>query len=253
MTANTIDVEHRLDAPERLADLEASGLLDATALDALDALTRAAHIAFGAGTTAAVTAVTADEQVVVSVFAEGGMLPPGSTVPLTHSLCKQVVMAGEPYVVDDATADPGHGPAVRDLGVGAYIGSPLRGTKGTVVGAMCVVTAGPRAWTAQELSLLSSLAAAAETVITLHSAARTERIARSSGAVPVEAAARVQHDLRTPLTSLLGFLEVLLDDSGADALKDGQLYALRRSHASAERLLEAVDYLDHPTPVLLGA
>jgi GAF domain-containing protein len=251
MSEGRTDVEDRLGAPERLADLEASGLLDTTTVDALDALTRAAHTAYGTDTTAAITAVTASEQVVVSVFAAGAALSPGSSVPLTHSLCKQVVLAGEPYVLDDAAADPSHGLTVRDLGIGAYLGSPLRGTKGTVIGAMCIVTAGPRVWTDQELSLLDSLAAAAQTVVALQSAARTERIARSSGAVPAGASARVQHDLRTSLTSLLGFLELVLDETGPDALKDGQLYALRRSHASAERLLETVDYLDHPGSVLL--
>lgn len=204
----------------------------------------------GADTTAAVTAITATSQVVVSLSAgEGEPSPPGSSVPLSHSMCKHVVISGEPYVVDDATLEPAHALAVRDFGVGAYVGFPLRGTKGTVLGAVCAATPGPRQWTAQELCTMGALATAAEAVVAMHTAARSERVARISGVVPTDPSERVLHDLRTPLTSLLGFLESLLDDAEAGGFNEAQRDALRRSHANAERLRSAVDYLDHPAAI----
>jgi GAF domain-containing protein len=244
MSDQVVGDEDLLNAPTRLADLEVSGLLDDTTLEALDALTLAAQTALGPDVVAAITAITADTQVVVSISAGRDAPEAGHRMPLSHSICKRVVMSGEPYVLDDATAVPAHAPSVRDFGVGAYLGSPVHGPRGTVVGAMCVVTPDPRRWTEQELSVLGSLAAAAETVVAMHAAARSERIARSSGAVPASSSARVQHDLRTPLTILLGCLELLLEDEGA--FRDEHLDLLRRSHASAERLHDAVDYLRHP-------
>ena len=206
----------------------------------------AAHTALGDDTIAAVTAITADEQVIVSIAAEGEKPPPSTVVPLSHSMCKHVVSSGGPYVVDDAALDLTHALAARDFGIGAYIGFPLRGPGGTVLGAVCAATPGPREWTDRELAVLGSLAAAAESVVAMHAAARGERIARISGSVPTGESARVQHDLRTPLTAILGFIELLLEDAGEGAFNEDQLDALRRSHSNAEQLRDTVDYLRHP-------
>ncbi|WZH52534.1 MAG: GAF domain-containing protein [Nocardioides alkalitolerans] len=229
-------------SPARLADLEASGLLDSPVVAALDALTDVARTALGADTTALVTAITADEQIVVSIADAGPTRQQPGPSPLSDSLCKNVVMTGEPYVdadVADDAADPGKW---SRLGVGAYAGFPLRGPQGTVLGAVCVVTPQPREWTPLDLQVMRSLASAAEFVVAMLAIARHERLARLSGAVPLDPLARVQHGLRTPLTSLLGFLELLIDGSVGDVTSE-QLAALERCHRNALELREAVDVL----------
>lgn len=231
-----------LASEDRLADLASSGLLDESVTTALDALTAVAHTALGHGTTALVTAVTADRQIVVSMAGGNPHRPQPAPVPLSDSLCKHVVVTGEPYVdgaVADDAADPGKW---ARLGVGAYAGFPLRGPRGTVLGAVCVVTSESRAWTSLDLQVMRSLTTAAEFVVEMLAIARQERLARLSGAVPLEPRARVQHGLRTPLTSLLGFLELLIDGSVGD-FTDAQLVALDRCHRNALELRDAVDRL----------
>lgn len=235
----------RLESTERLADLEASGVLDMTVISALDALTSVAHAALGADTTAMVTAITADHQIVLSLAAEGDTRPRPAPVPLTHSLCKNVVITGEPYVDAAVAAEEADPDKWRRLGVGAYAGFPLRGPQGAVLGAVCAVAPTARDWTPLDLQILRSLTTAAEFVVAMMAMARRERLARISGAVPQDPLARIQHGLRTPLTSLLGFLDLLLDGSVGDFTSD-QLAALHRCHTSALRLRETVESLDSP-------
>ncbi|WP_447643316.1 histidine kinase dimerization/phospho-acceptor domain-containing protein [Nocardioides zeae] len=105
-----------------------------------------------------------------------------------------------------------------------------------------MVSPHPRDWTALDLQVMRSLTTAAEFVVSMLALARQERLARLSGAVPLEPLARVQHGLRTPLTSLLGFLELLIDGSVGD-FTDDQLTALDRCHRNALELRDAVDVL----------
>nr|WP_241728753.1 GAF domain-containing protein [Nocardioides zeae] len=227
---------------ERLADLESSGLLDEPIVGALDALTKVAHTALGDDTTALVTAITADEQIVVSLASHGAPGDRPLPVPLSHSLCKTVVITGEPHVDAAVADDVLHPGKWSHLGVGAYAGFPLRGPRGTVLGAVCVITPEPRAWTSLDLQVMRSLTTAAEFVVSMLAIARRERLARLSGAVPLEPVARVQHGLRTPLTSLLGFLELLVDGSVGDLTVE-QLDALERCRRNALELRDAVDVL----------
>jgi hypothetical protein len=229
----------RLGSPERLTDLDESGLLDAAASAALDALTQAARAALGTDITALVNVVTADRQVTVSISTDRETPDPKPTVSLSHSMCKNVVLSGEPYLVDNAADDARHALAVRDFGVGAYVGFPLHGTRGTVLGAVCAVVPSPRHWTATDLDILGSLTAAAEAVVAMHTAARHARMARLSGPVPTDPTARMQHIVRTPLTSLIGYLD-LLSDGTLGELNGAQLNALRRCQTNADRLHEAV-------------
>lgn len=235
----------RLESTERLADLEASGVLDMSVISALDALTAVAHAALGADTTAMVTAITADHQIVLSLAAEGDTRPRPAPMPLTESLCKNVVITGEPYVDAAVAAEEADPDKWRRLGVGAYAGFPLRGPQGAVLGAVCAVAPTARDWTPLDLQILRSLTTAAEFVVAMMAMARRERLARISGAVPQDPLARIQHGLRTPLTSLLGFLDLLLDGSVGDFTSD-QLAALHRCHTSALRLRETVESLDSP-------
>lgn len=243
------DEPSELSSPHRLADLEASGLLRSS-VAALDALTVAACTSLGPGTTAAITVVSDRDQLMVSAATAtdpatdtvAESLPAGTTRPLSHSLCTHVVGGGEPYVVVDASLDARHAIVHRDLGIGAYAGFPLRGARGTVLGAVCASTPGPRRWSTFDLGVLGSLATAASSVVAMHTAARQERLARISGSVPAEPLARIHHDLRTPLTSLFGFLDLMLDGAVGD-FTPVQLDALRRCHTSAGRLLDAVDDL----------
>ncbi len=113
------------------------------------------------GTPSAEISLLTDVRVVVgAVAALPG--PAGTRTSLEETLCAQVVAAGAPLVVEDATADPRvdavRGPVAE---VGAYLGVPLVDGAGQVVGAMCVYQPGPRVWTEDEVATLERLADAA--------------------------------------------------------------------------------------------
>jgi signal transduction histidine kinase len=109
-------------------------------------------------------------------------------MPLSHSLCQQVVVSGAPLLVEDAPNDSRvcDNLAVRDLGLVAYTGIPLRDSDGHAIGSFCVIDQAPRAWTDDDIETLSELAMSAMTEIEL----RGEIAARGQA----EAALRAAND-----------------------------------------------------------
>ncbi|WP_432491968.1 SpoIIE family protein phosphatase [Kineococcus auxinigenes] len=87
----------------------------------------------------------------------------GSTGPLVESLCTVTAAGAEPLVVVDAAADARVAalPPVTSGAVGAYLGVPLVGHDGHVVGALCVFDPLPRQWAPGDVEVLTELAVAA--------------------------------------------------------------------------------------------
>ncbi|WP_433221442.1 GAF domain-containing protein [Dactylosporangium sp. CS-047395] len=81
--------------------------------------------------------------------------------PLTHSVCQYVVGSGAALTITDARRDPvlHTSDAIRDLGVVAYAGVPVRDRTGHVLGALCAIDTRPRPWTEREISTLRHIAA----------------------------------------------------------------------------------------------
>jgi diguanylate cyclase (GGDEF)-like protein len=87
--------------------------------------------------------------------------------PLSHSFCKHVVEHDAPLVIEDARADPlvEKNLAVRDLGVIAYAGVPLRLSDGEVLGSFCAIDGKPHRWSDHDLEVLADLAELARGLI----------------------------------------------------------------------------------------
>ncbi|GAB7189454.1 hypothetical protein NUM3379_01600 [Kineococcus sp. NUM-3379] len=124
----------------------------------------------------------------VSLVHEQGQRFPGQTglaqpwaaqggTPLSHSFCQHVVASGEPLVVADARTEPlvADNLAIRDLGVVAYAGYPVRADDGTVLGSFCVISDEPRTWSGDELHVVADLAEAAGAEVRLRLLAAAER------------------------------------------------------------------------------
>ena len=112
---------------------------------------------------ALVSLVDADRQ-----FFPGGageLAEPWATkreTPLSHSFCRHVAAGGRTRVYRDAREHPQvrDNLAIRDLGVVAYAGVPLTDADGRALGSLCAIDTRPRDWTADELAILTDLAAA---------------------------------------------------------------------------------------------
>ena len=150
-------------AEQRLAALHETGLLGAPAEERFDRLTRLARRLLGVPV-ALVSLLDADRQRFLSAQ---GLPEPWAglrQIPLAYSFCRSVVEAGLPMSVSDAREDPRvrDNPAIKDLGVIAYLAIPLALPDGCVIGALCGIDHRPRAWTAAEEAALQDLAGAVE-------------------------------------------------------------------------------------------
>ncbi|MGI8549877.1 MAG: diguanylate cyclase [Dehalococcoidia bacterium] len=174
-----VDATEAVRDPARLDALHRTGLLDSPAEEAFDRLTRLASKIIGVSV-ALVSLVDSDRQFFKSASGLSEPWVSQRQTPLSHSFCQHVVASGKPLVIDDARQDPilRHNPAIPDLGVVAYAGVPLTTTDGKSLGSFCVIDPEPRAWTDDDLSVLSDLAAAAMTEIELR--ARQQELTRAN-------------------------------------------------------------------------
>jgi GAF domain-containing protein len=159
-------------APRRLAALRRAGLTGMAREEPFDQLARlAARLTHSP--TALVSLVDEDRQLFKGAC--GVAEPWGSEggTPLSHSFCKHVVASGEPLVVEDAREHPllRDNPAIRDMGVIAYLGVPLSDGEGNVLGSLCVVDSRPRQWTDDEVEVVRSIAPTVMSTVELRAAA----------------------------------------------------------------------------------
>ncbi|MEV8505139.1 SpoIIE family protein phosphatase [Actinoplanes sp. NPDC051475] len=89
--------------------------------------------------------------------------------PLSHSFCRHVVIEGSTKVFSDARlyAQVRDNLAIPDLGVVAYAGVPLTDADGQTLGSLCAIDTQPRAWTGDELAILTDLAEACSSELRL--------------------------------------------------------------------------------------
>lgn len=156
------------DSQPRLEALRRTGLLDSPPEEAFDRLTRLGALILGVPI-ALVSFVEDDREFFKSAVGLPEPLASERELPLSHSFCQYVVGAREPLIVDDAHEHPmlRDNPSVREYNVRAYAGVPLFVPGGHALGAFCVIDTVPREWTPNEVKLLTDLAAAAVTEITL--------------------------------------------------------------------------------------
>jgi serine phosphatase RsbU (regulator of sigma subunit) len=130
---------------------------------------------------ALVSFVSADEQVFPGALGLPEPWQHSRRTPLSHSFCQHVVRTRAPLVIADARVDPlvWENLAIRDLGVVAYLGVPLVGAEGEVVGSLCAIDDRPREWTGTEVAVLQDLADACSSELQL----RTLRARAAEAAV----------------------------------------------------------------------
>jgi two-component system CheB/CheR fusion protein len=170
------DVTGVLADPARLDALRQASVLDTPPEPSFDRLAALAARLLRAPV-ALVSLVDTERQFFKSCV---GLPEPWNTLrqtPLSHSFCRHVVTSGEPLVVEDARVHAvlKDNLAVRDLGINAYAGIPLRTASGHVLGSFCVTDTQPRRWTDEDLDTLHTLAGSVVTELELRRSASEHR------------------------------------------------------------------------------
>lgn len=152
--------------PKRLAALEATGLFTTERDEAFDRLTRLAARILHAPV-ATLSLVDDRRQFLKSSL--GLPEPWASTheIGLDRSICKHVVITGQPLLIDDLRFHPAHktNPSIHAAGVISYAGVPLRCATGEILGCLTVTDVRARTWTDEELGLLQDIAGSVMTEI----------------------------------------------------------------------------------------
>ncbi|ABS03510.1 SpoIIE family protein phosphatase [Kineococcus radiotolerans] len=184
--------EARVAAARRLqpAATTATGRARGAGQSAWPALDRLAGLAARLlGTPAAQVSLLSDVQ---TVPAAAGLDPQAhaGAGPLADSLCTVTAAGGGPLVVSDAATDERVAglPPVTSGAVGAYLGVPLTGQDGHVVGALCVFDPAPRTWNATDVALLSDLATAVASELELSALSVDYEAARQRWQLSITAA-----------------------------------------------------------------
>lgn len=271
-------VEDAVRDGRRLAAVRATGLLDSEVEEAFDRLTR---LAVRLVKIPAAFVSLVDERRDFYKSACGFGEPLASSRQLEGpTFCHYTILSAEPLVIPDTNADPVYRdvPTVRSLGVAAYVGIPIL-FNGQVIGAFCAIDSVPHAWTEDEVTVLTELAAVAVSEISLRAARaesdrfrnEAEMLAAESGAaqlelenqaktlakqaselerarVDAEAANRAKsdflagmsHDLRTPLNAIGGYAQ-LIEMGVHGPVTDGQRNAASRIVRAQRHLLTLID------------
>ena len=167
-----------LSAPDRLAAIAATGLLDAMPEEAFDRFARLAARLLGApiGT---ITFVHPERQYFVGLHGLPEPWCSNRSVPIEYSYCQFVVVSRAPLLVTDAMRDSrvAGNRSTTDLGIRAYAAVPVF-SGSEILGALGVAASATRVWSEADVETLTDLARAVATEIALRSATRTARAAR---------------------------------------------------------------------------
>ncbi|MGN6326557.1 sensor histidine kinase [Pseudolysinimonas sp.] len=156
------------------------------------------------------------------------------------SMCAVVMQGGRSVVVADARADPrfAANPFVTGVigDVRFYASSPLVTPDGITIGTLCVFDENVLELTPAQARALDLLARQVVDVLELRRISR--ELANSNERLTLFAA-QVSHDLRNPLSALIGFLDLALDSGELDPASTAAK-ALARADGAAERMNDLV-------------
>ncbi len=232
-----------LQDPSRLAALAETGLLDSPIEEAFDRHAKLVRLALQCDI-ALVSLVDDHRQFLKSSDGLSPTACPTRQTPLSHSFCQHVVTSGGVLRIGDARKDAlvADNPAVRDLPVIAYLGTPLTSEDGYVLGSLCAIMHQPREWSERDLALLEGAAAAVMSEIRLRTAGATLR----DSVLALQQTARQRdemlhmlvHDMRTPLSAVMCALDVLEDGQQPDPEQQELLEVAREA---GNQLLEMIN------------
>ncbi|MDW4496731.1 GAF domain-containing protein [Sulfitobacter sp. D35] len=92
---------------------------------------------------------------------------PRANIPIPYAISTHVVEMNYPLQIDDANSHPliPNHPAVRELGIGAYLGAPMHRPDGTAFGTVAALHRHRRSWQKEDLFLVEGTARKAEEIL----------------------------------------------------------------------------------------
>ena len=189
-------------------------LLDRQAQGALDNLVRVAASLCGVPYSV-VNIITSDQQLQIAASGTAAGI-----CSREDSMCASVFLDPGTTVVRDASLDPRFAANPFVTGeiaeVRFYASVPLRTSSGLVLGSLCVFSDQAELPTPEQIDLVEVLAQQVVELLELqHRTLQLDHALvelRRSKAMLSEFAGRVSHDLRAPLTTILGYVELAEDD-----------------------------------------
>lgn len=189
---------------------ELPALLHAGVASALEDLVLLATSVCGAPF-AVVNVITADQQVQIAAAGTDAMV-----CSRGDSMCADVFLSGQTTLVKDASLDPrfADNPFVTgELGeIRAYASVPLEAPSGLIIGSLCLFSMTAELPSSDQTRMLEVFAHQVMEILELqHRTLQLDEALsalRRSNAALTEFAGRVSHDLRAPLTTILGYVEL---------------------------------------------
>lgn len=182
--------------------LDELGLVDAPPEDAFDNVTKLATSLLDAPVSlVSVVDFAKDRQFFKSQVGLTDHWARERQTPLSHSFCQHVVTQNRPLIVEDASKHDlvKDNLAIPNLGVAAYLGVPFYGPTGHPIGAMCVVSGEPRAWTQDDEEKMTMLAHCVTDLVRLRASLKTSEVLRQE---QQEFASVLSHDMKSPTNTL---------------------------------------------------
>ncbi|MFC7528180.1 GAF domain-containing protein [Actinoplanes sp. GCM10030250] len=153
-----IDLFERLGDPSRMRILAGYDLHNADLRTSLDAVAQRSASLLDAPV-ALVSVLLDSSQFILGSHGTAALawVAEARGTPAEWAMCTHTVLAGEPYCVTDGLSDPRHSgnPFLQTSGLRSYLGVPLLGEGGYVLGAHCVVDTRPRIFTDVDLAVIT--------------------------------------------------------------------------------------------------
>jgi K+-sensing histidine kinase KdpD len=170
---------------------------------------------------------------------------PSERVALRTGIVGRVAATGRPIVVEDQVADPSL-PLAASQELGSVASVPLR-LQGRVTGVLSVATAISRAFDESEVALLSiaadRLASAIDRVRLAEAECRARAIAADALRVRDDFLSMLSHELKTPMTSLVLLVQLLLRSSVNESTEPDVDRSLRSIERQVLRLADLTETL----------
>ncbi len=230
---------------ERLAALRTYAILDTAPEAAFDDLTKVASYICDTPISV-ISLIDRDRQWFKSEVGLGVR-----ETPRDQAFCAHAILQEGVFVVPDASEDTrfAGNPLVKaDPNIRFYAGAPLVTPDGYALGTLCVIDRVPRTLTAEQMEALRALSRQAVAQLEMRRNLAELHVAytrlHEADALKGEFVSMVSHELRSPLTSIRGGLQLVLSETGATLDADARALLLGALNSS-ERLIRITnDILD---------